>query len=127
MALVNGPYKKSVLYTGFLSSADSNAPGNYALLDIIAALHWIQENIADFKGDRSNVTVMGQGHGAAMVNLLLVSPVLNSKYLLNVSNQTALTEQRWVLLISLRLRYTSYESNPFAVPLPLILLGREII
>jgi len=61
--------------TGFLSTGDSNAPGNYALLDIVAALHWIKENIGAFSGDAESVTLLGQGHGAALVHLLMVSPV----------------------------------------------------
>ncbi|CAH1781719.1 unnamed protein product [Owenia fusiformis] len=60
---------------GFLTTGDSEAPGNYALLDIAAALHWIRGNIGAFHGDREKITVMGQGYGAALVNLLLVSPV----------------------------------------------------
>jgi len=60
---------------GFLSTGDSNAPGNYALLDIVAALHWVKENIAAFSGDAESVTLLGQGHGAALVHLLMVSPV----------------------------------------------------
>ena len=60
---------------GFLSTGDSNAPGNYALLDIVAALHWIKENIGAFSGDPESVTLLGQGHGAALVHLLMVSPV----------------------------------------------------
>ena len=60
---------------GFLSTGDSNAPGNYALLDQVAALHWIQENIRPFGGNPGDVTLMGHGVGAALVNLLMTSPV----------------------------------------------------
>jgi len=60
---------------GFLSTGDSNAPGNYAVLDQVAALHWVKENIAAFDGDPNDVTLIGHGHGAALVNLLMVSPV----------------------------------------------------
>jgi len=60
---------------GFLSTGDSNAPGNYALLDQVAALHWIQENIRPFGGNPSDVTLLGHGLGAALVNLLMTSPV----------------------------------------------------
>lgn len=42
-------------------------------MDQIAALHWIQENIAVFGGDPTNVTVLGHGTGAACVNLLMAS------------------------------------------------------
>ena len=62
---------------GFLSSGavDSSAPGNYALYDVLAALHWIKENVRSFGGDPHRVTLMGHGHGAALVNLLAISPV----------------------------------------------------
>ena len=49
--------------------------GNVALLDVIAALHYVSQNIRAFGGDPDRVTLMGQGHGAALVNLLMVSPV----------------------------------------------------
>ena len=60
---------------GFLSTGDSNAPGNYALLDQVAALRWVQENIRAFGGNPNEVTIMGHGYGGVMVNLLLISPV----------------------------------------------------
>ncbi|GFY43665.1 neuroligin-4, X-linked [Trichonephila inaurata madagascariensis] len=44
-------------------------------MDQVAALHWIQENIAEFGGDANNVTLFGQGHGAACVNFLMISPM----------------------------------------------------
>jgi carboxylesterase type B len=66
---------KYLLSAGFLSTGDSNAPGNYALLDQVAALHWIRENIRAFGGDPGEISLLGQGYGAAMVNLLMVSPV----------------------------------------------------
>ena len=60
---------------GFLTTGSRYAPGNYALLDIVAALHWIADNIRAFGGDPDEVTLFGEGHGAALVNLLLISPV----------------------------------------------------
>lgn len=42
-------------------------------MDQIAALHWIQENIAVFGGDATNVTLVGHGTGAACVHFLLTS------------------------------------------------------
>jgi neuroligin len=58
-----------------MSTGDHNAPGNYALMDIVAALQWLKENVGVFGGDSGSISLMGQGHGAALVNLLLVSPV----------------------------------------------------
>ncbi|XP_057369904.1 neuroligin-4, X-linked-like isoform X3 [Daphnia carinata] len=52
-----------------------NRVANFGLLDQIAALQWIQDNIAQFGGDRDSVTLLGHGTGAACVNLLLISPV----------------------------------------------------
>ena len=47
---------------------------NRGLLDQIAALHWVHENIAAFGGDPHNVTVFGQSAGAASVTMLMVTP-----------------------------------------------------
>jgi para-nitrobenzyl esterase len=51
------------------------ASGNYAGLDLVAALQWIQRNIAAFGGDPSCVTLFGQSAGAAHVNVLAASPM----------------------------------------------------
>ncbi|XP_076171782.1 uncharacterized protein LOC143148878 [Ptiloglossa arizonensis] len=56
---------------------------NFGLLDQIAALLWIRENIAEFGGDPNSVTLVGHGTGAIFANLLLISPVANKKGLFN--------------------------------------------
>lgn len=73
----------SVVFAGYLTAGENTniASGNYALLDIIAALHWVKENIANFTGDAGKVTLFGHGHGAALVNLLLVSPLTKGRSL----------------------------------------------
>ncbi|XP_041565227.1 neuroligin-4, X-linked isoform X1 [Drosophila elegans] len=66
---------------GFLRpSIDAHNIANYALLDQIAALHWIKENIGAFGGDNSRVTLMGHSTGAACVNYLMVSPVASGLF-----------------------------------------------
>ena len=49
--------------------------GNYAMLDIIAALRWVQRHGRSFGGDANNVTIWGLSSGAQYVATLLVSPL----------------------------------------------------
>ncbi len=57
---------------GFLSLGDGIA--NLGLLDQIAALTWVQENIAAFGGDPTNVTIFGESSGAVCVATLMTMP-----------------------------------------------------
>jgi carboxylesterase type B len=57
---------------GFLYLGDGNA--NLGLLDQLAALAWVQENIAGFGGDPGNVTIFGESAGALSVGTLLSMP-----------------------------------------------------
>lgn len=44
-------------------------------MDLVAGLHWLRENLPAFSGDPAKVTLMGHGTGAALANILVVSPV----------------------------------------------------
>jgi para-nitrobenzyl esterase len=50
------------------------ASGNVGMLDLVAALEWVRDNIANFGGDPGNVTIMGQSGGGAKVTTLTAMP-----------------------------------------------------
>ncbi|KAI8502057.1 Neuroligin-3 [Branchiostoma belcheri] len=54
---------------------DNDLQGNYGILDQIEALKWVRQNIANFGGFRSEVTVFGHQSGASCVSVLMVSPL----------------------------------------------------
>ncbi|CAK7220303.1 hypothetical protein SCUCBS95973_004113 [Sporothrix curviconia] len=57
------------------AESPNKASGNYGIYDNVQVLHWIQQNISAFCGDRARVTVSGQSAGATKTHTLLLSPL----------------------------------------------------
>jgi para-nitrobenzyl esterase len=77
--LVTAQYRMGVF--GFFAHPEltkespNQSSGNYGLLDQIAALRWVRDNIAHFGGDPGNVTIFGESAGSLDVNVLMASPL----------------------------------------------------
>ncbi|XP_014644062.1 PREDICTED: liver carboxylesterase 1-like [Ceratotherium simum simum] len=65
---------------GFLSTGDEHSQGNWGYLDQVAALHWVQENIANFGGDSGSVTIFGESAGGESVSVLVLSPLAKNLF-----------------------------------------------
>lgn len=79
MVVVTANYRLNIF--GFLALPELSkespykASGNYGMLDQVAALKWVHENISAFGGDPKKVTIAGESAGSISVSLLMASPL----------------------------------------------------
>jgi para-nitrobenzyl esterase len=84
LVVVNFNYRVGIL--GFFAHPELSketpysASGNYGLLDQIAAVKWVRDNIAAFGGDPSRITVAGQSAGGQAVHNLTASPLARNLF-----------------------------------------------
>ncbi|XP_077842168.1 liver carboxylesterase 1 isoform X6 [Macaca mulatta] len=65
---------------GFFSTGDEHSRGNWGHLDQLAALHWVQDNIASFGGNPGSVTIFGESAGGESVSVLVLSPLAKNLF-----------------------------------------------
>ncbi|PWU12590.1 MAG: carboxylesterase family protein [Terriglobia bacterium] len=80
------------------AESPNHASGAYGLLDQIAALKWVRDNIARFSGDPRNITVFGQSAGAQDISILVTSPLAKGLF------QKAITESGTPMISDKRLQ-----------------------
>jgi len=65
--------------SGYLTTEDEDAPGNWGFSDQVQALDFVKKNIRAFRGDPTKITLMGDTAGAVSVGLHLISPASRRK------------------------------------------------
>jgi para-nitrobenzyl esterase len=70
----------------------NDASGNYALLDQIAALQWVRDNISAFGGNPKNVTIFGESAGGRSVSVLMTSPLAKDLFHKGICQSGALRD-----------------------------------
>lgn len=66
--------------------------GNVGMLDIVASLEWVRDNIANFGGDKDNVTIFGQSGGGAKVITLMAMPAARGLFHKAISQSNSIVQ-----------------------------------
>ena len=80
-----------------LSRETGHGSGNYGLLDQLAALKWIKENISSFGGDPNAVTIGGESVGAQSVSAHMVSPLSKNLFSKVIAESGSIVDNRTVI------------------------------
>ncbi len=72
------------------AESERGVSGNYGILDHIAALQWVHDNISGFGGDPDNVTIFGESAGGASIYALLATPLAEGLF------HRAISESTWI-------------------------------
>ena len=72
------------------AESEHGVSGNYGILDHIAALEWVRDNIEAFGGDPNNVTIFGESAGGASIYALLATPMAKGLF------HKAISESTWI-------------------------------
>ncbi|XP_071499943.1 acetylcholinesterase-like [Diadema antillarum] len=79
------------------STEDDVAPGNFGMMDQVAALKWINENIAAFGGDKDKITIFGESAGSSSVGFHILSK-LSRGYFTQAMMQSGSAFDLWAFL-----------------------------
>jgi len=84
VVLITANYRLGVFgffaYPELTAESPHHSSGNYGLMDQIAALKWVRDNIPKFGGDPQNVTIFGESAGSIDINILMTSPLARGLY-----------------------------------------------